>query len=289
MRCCIAATSSCSSDDPLTLQNTGDAAQLSGCTTFTGSITIAPQTSGPISIAGLKAITGDLLVKSAPNVTSIGADSLQQIGGKFTLIDCQVLGQLSFPQLTTVGDIDFEGLPNLNTLGFTSVVTQVNTLNIQNTFLGSLNGINLQQVKSIYIANNGMLQSISFQVTSLAQNLVLESNGDRLEATFPNLETAQNLTFRNCPTLSIPSLSNVTGSLGVYESTLDTISAVNLTFVGGTLAISNNKMLTNASFPILKTINGGLQVQNNTLLTDVSFPTLQTIGGAFDFYGGFTR
>jgi len=284
----IATAASCSSSDTLTIESQGDAAQLATCVTYTGNIAISTSASGAISIDGVRSITGDLTIKNAPNITTFGASSLQSVGGTFTLDNCQVLGALNFPRLTSVGEIDFEGLPNLNSLGFGSTVSQCNTLNIQNTFLGSLDGINLQKVKSIYIANNRMLQSISFQVTNLAGSLTLESNGDRLQAQFPNLESAQNLTFRNCPSVSIPSLQNLTGNLGVYESTLTDLSAVNLTLVGGTLAINGNTQLNNVSLPILKTINGGIQVQNNTILQKVNLPSLTTIGGAFDFYGNFT-
>lgn len=81
---------------------------------------------------------------------------------------------------------------------------------------------------------------------------------------------------------------NVTGSLGFYENSLTTISAVNLTSVGQSLAITANPNLNNISFPAVTTIGGGFQVQNNTNLQQVTVPNLQTIGGALDFYGGFT-
>jgi hypothetical protein len=219
----------------------------------------------------------------------VGADGLQEIGGDFTVNNCQILSTLSFPFLTTVGSLSLQALPNLNTLGFSANVASAKTLNIQNTFLGTLDGINLQTVDSIYIANNRLLQDISFQVSNISQSLVLESNGDRLTASFPNLQTASNLTFRSCPSVSIPSLHNVSGSLGFYENTMTSISAPNLTLVGGTLAVNTNTKLTNITFPALKTIGGGFQVQNNTQLTEVSFPAVQSIGGALDFYGNFTR
>jgi hypothetical protein len=184
--------------------------------------------------------------------------------------------------------LSLQALPNLNQLGFTTNVKSAAKLNIQNTFLATLDGINLQKVNSIYVANNRLLQDISFQVGSISDSLILESNGDRLTASFPNLQTASNLTFRSCPSISIPSLSNVTGSLGFYENTVTNIAAPNLTFVGGTLAVNTNVQLTNISMPILKTIQGGFQVQNNTQLKQASFPALQTIGGALDFYGNFT-
>jgi hypothetical protein len=272
----------------LTVQNAGDASALASCKTYTGSIAVATGTTDTLNFASVRAITGDLNVSGNDGITIVGADSLTSIGGKFTVNNCQILNSLSFPQLTSVGEIDFEGLPNLNTLGFTTNVARAGTLNIQNTFLATLDGINLQQVNDIYIANNRQLQDISFQVSNISKSLTLESNGDHLTASFPNLASAQNLTFRNVPSLSIPSLHNVSGSLGFYESTFSSIAAPNLTSVGGTLAINTNTQLTNVTFPVLKTITGGLQVQNNTILKEVAFPALTTVGGATDMFGNFT-
>jgi len=283
-----AAAASCSISATATIQNAGDASAIATCKTFSGSLALATGTSDPINIASVKVITGDLIAMNTPNITSFGADSLQQIGGDFTVNNCQILSTLAFPQLGSVGNMQLQALPNLNILGFTSTIQTAKTLNIQNTFLSTLDGINLQTVDSIYIANNRLLQDISFQVTNISQSLILESNGDRLTASFPNLQTASNLTFRSCPSVSIPSLHNVSGSLGFYENTLTSISAPNLTLVGGTLAVNTNTKLTNITFPILKTIGGGFQIQNNTKLTEVSFPQVQSIGGALDFYGAFT-
>jgi len=252
-------------------------------------LAIATGTSDPINIASVKAITGDLIVQNAPNLTAMGADSLQKIGGDFTVNNCQILSSLSFPQLTDVGNLNLQALPNLNQLGFTTNIRSAKTLNIQNTFLSTLDGINMQTVNSITIANNRLLQDISFQVANISQSLVLESNGDRLTASFPNLVTASNLTFRSCPSVSIPSLHNVSGSLGFYENTMQSIAAPNLTLVGGTLALNTNTQLANISMPILKTIGGGFQIQNNTKLLQVSFPAVQSIGGALDFFGNFTE
>jgi hypothetical protein len=271
------------------VQNAGDASALASCSTFSGSIAVQTDTSDTLNFASVKAITGDLSIVGNSQITVVGADSLRSIGGKFTVNNCQIINSLNFPQLTQVGTIDFEGLPNLNLLGFTSNVRQASILNIQNTFLSTLDGINLQLVDSIYIANNRLLQDISFQVSHISQSLTLESNGDRLTASFPNLQSAQNLTFRNVPSISIPSLFNVSGSLGFYENSIQSLSAPNLTSVSGTLAINTNTQLTNVTIPNLKTITGSLQVQNNTLLTVINFPALQTVGGATDMFGNFTE
>jgi hypothetical protein len=241
-----------------------------------------------MAFPGVRRITGDLTATGATNVSSISSDSLESIGGTFGLSDLQTLNTLSFLQLSEVGEINFEGLPNLNALNFPQIVSSAKSLNIQNTFLSTLNGINLQEVDTIYIANNRLLQDISFQVSELTGTLNVESNGDQLQLAFPNLITASNITFRDIPSVSLPSLANTTGSLGFYESSFTSLHLPNLTNVGGTFAINTNPELTNVTAPLLESIVGGIQVQNNTKLEDISFPALATVRGATDMFGSFT-
>lgn len=236
----------------------------------------------------MQRITGDLTATGATNVTSISADSLESIGGIFGLQNLQKLNTINFLEITEVGGLDFSGLPNLNVLNFPKNIRSARSLNIQNTFLSSLNGINLQEVETIYIANNRLLQDISFQVSDLIGTINVESNGDQLQLEFPNLITASNITFRNIPAISIPSLTNTSGSLGFYESSFEILFAPNLTAVGGTLAINTNPKLTNISLPLLEEVSGGIQIQNNTVLEEVSLPALTTVAGATDMYGNFT-
>merc|ERR1711977_554688 len=116
----------------------------------------------------------------------------------------------------------------------------------------------------------------------------IESNGDQLQLAFPNLITASNITFRDIPSISVPSLTNTSGSLGFYESSFETLNLPNLTEVGGTLAINTNSRLNNITAPVLERVTGGVQVQNNTVLEEITFPALTTVTGATDMYGNFT-
>lgn len=284
----VFAQNGCSTSATLTVVSPADASGLSSCTTFSGSVAIATEAAGIFSFPSVRRITGDLTATGATNVSSISADSLESIGGTFGLNNLQTLNTLNFQQISQVGKIDFSGLPNLNMLNFPQNIRSASSLNIQNTFLNSLNGINLQQVDSIYIANNNLLQDISFQLSNLTGTINVESNGNQLQVKFPNLITASNITFRNVPSIAIPSLTNTTGSLGFYECSLSSLAAPNLTAVGGTLAINTNPSLTNISMPVLEQITGGLQVQNNSVLQSVSFPALTTVTGATDMYGNFT-
>jgi hypothetical protein len=228
-------------------------------------------------------------MNGATNVTSLSAASLQTIGGTFLVEDIVLLTAINMPALATVGDLTFMGLPNLATL--TMNLSQINNFNVQNTFLPALPSINATTVNSINVANNRQLNQMAFSVSTVTTSIDVEANGPSFTVQLPNLISAQNITFRGCSNIEIPSLTNVTGSLGFYESPLTSISAPNFTATSnqGTLAINTNPSLTNVSFPLLKTIAGGIQIQNNTVLKDLEFDNLQTIGGAIDFYGAFDR
>jgi hypothetical protein len=143
-------------------------------------------------------------------------------------------------------------------------------------------------VDNVHIANNRPLQDINFQLQSISRSLTFESNGDRLTVSFPNLETAQNITFHNIPTISIPSLHNVASLLGFYDNSVSTINAPNLTSIKGTIAIKTNVERPNISMFVLKTITGSLQIQNNSV-SEVSLPALETMSGATNIFGNFTR
>jgi len=282
------AQNGCRTTGTLTVVSPADASGLSSCTTFSGSVAIATEAAGQFSFPSVRRITGDLTATGATNVTSISADSLESIGGTFGIDNLQQLNSLNFLQLAEVGELSFSGLPNLNALNFPQNIRSAQSLNIQNTFLSTLNGINLQEVDTIYIANNNLLQDISFQVSNLTGTINVESNGDQLQLAFPNLITASNITFRDVPSISIPSLTNTSGSLGFYECSFQNLACPNLTTVGGTLAINTNPELTNISMPLLEEVTGGVQVQNNTILEEVTFPALTTVTGATDMYGNFT-
>lgn len=284
------AQSSCTVSATQTIQSAGDATALAGCTTFTGSIQIASSTTDQIALNGITRITGDLVANNVSQVSLISGDSLTTIGGSFTLMDVQLLTTLSFPQLTTVGNLNWVGLPNLQGLSFTTGLKKVSSLVIDNTQLNSLSGINLQTADSVMISNNPYLGTIDMQIGNVSQALAIEANSRNTTVTFPNLEWAYNITFRNVSSVNIASLAYVNDSMGFFGNYFESVSAPNLTYVGSSLSFVSNEALANASFPQLTTVDGGLQYANNTATVDINgFPALQTVGGAFDAYGNFSR
>ena len=272
----------------LTIQNSGDASGIANCLTYSGDITIA--TNAPdIRLDGVRRIDGSLSLKGNDQLSSFSGDQLQQIDDLFEIKNIQLLTTLNFPSLTSATTVEWEGLPNLQGLSLGAGLTQADTLSIQNTGLYNLEGINLESVDTVIIANNPDLTAISMQVDRITGSLSLQANGRELAVDFPNLEIANNATFRNCSSIGLDSLSAVNGSLGFLANFMDSISAPNHTSVGGTLGFISNAALTNISMPQLKSLTGGLLIANNTNLEEIDgFPKLSSVMGNVDCTGSFS-
>ena len=291
----------CSTSATLTIMSAADASSLASCTTYSGSVSIPsgatfPQDSSghqAISIDGVQKITNNLTITGLDNLDSIEMGDLKSIGG-FTLGALTQLSTLSLPQLASIDSMNFTALPALTSLSFgTTGITQANTILVSNTGLTSLMGINnLESVYSFNVNNNQGLQNISLQVTSIKGALDIEANdgfSSGLTTSFPLLETAMNLTFRNCSSVSLPSLANVSQYLGFYGNTMQSFIAPNLTTTGGLVFVDNIAM-TNISIPELTSVNGSYQIANNTMLKQINgFEKLATVKGALDFNGNFTE
>jgi hypothetical protein len=196
--------------------------------------------------------------------------------------------------LQSVGSIEWVALPALSQLTFPATVSTATSVTISNTFLSTLDGINLNTVGTMQIDNNNRLKTFSTQVANITSQLNINANGNNLQVSFPNLIWAANMTFRNISSISIPSLATVNGSLGFYGNYMTDIAAPNLTTVGsfsnkvGSLAFVANSKLANISMPLLSSVGGAVQIANNTALNAISFESLSTVGGAIDFSGNFT-
>lgn len=272
-----------------TIQNAGDAAGLRGCQTFTGSIALATGTTDNIALDGIRTIQGSLIADNVTQITQLSGSSLETITDSFTLNGLTILSTLNFPRLVSVDTIAWTALPALQGLSFTTGVQEATNLDIENTQLNSLSGINLQVIDTLKIANNPYLQEINMQLGNVTKSMTIEANGNAVDVTLPNMIWAYNITMRNVSTVSMPSLRTVNGSLGFYSNTFDAVSAANLTSVGGSLSFVSNTDLANVSMPMLRTIGGGFQIANNTMLKVVDgFTALTSVSGALDFNGNFT-
>jgi hypothetical protein len=224
-------------------------------------------------------------------LTELSADQLGSIGGKFNLQNLTILSTLAFSSLNNVHEIYWQGLPALQGLNFFQGVSKAKNVLISNTQLNSLAGIELETVGNFDIDNNPFLNTVNVNsIKTISGSLTVSANYKNLDITFDNLQSANNMTFRNVSSVVMPSLYQVNGSLGFYSDTFQSYSAPNLTSTGGPLAFVDCPQLSNISMPKLTGVGGGFLIANNTNLKSIDgFPKLQTIVGALDFAGVFDK
>ncbi|KAF2648497.1 GPI-anchored cell wall organization protein Ecm33 [Lophiostoma macrostomum CBS 122681] len=279
----------CSNQATTTVQSNADASAFASCKTFSGSIAISTGTTDNIALDGIGTIDGDLILKNNSQIQQLSGADLVNITGNFVVETVQVLNTVNFPKLKNVDSLSFTGLANLRELGFTAGIQTAGNIDIENTQLTSLTGLNVTQADTIKIANNGLLDTIDLPVTTITDIMSLDNNNIAVTVTLNELESAQNLTFRNCSSVSIPNIETINGSLQLLGSKFENFNATNLTSIGGALAIVDNNSLQNISFPALTKIGGALEVANNTDLNDIEFNKLDTVSGALDFHGNITK
>jgi hypothetical protein len=201
----------------------------------------------------------------------------------------QVLNTVSFPKLEEVDSLIFLGLPAMRSLGFDTGIQSAGNIDIENTHITTLTGLNVTEADTIKIANNPLLDTIDLPVTTIKDIMELDQNNVGVMVTLDSLESAQNLTFRNCSSVSLSKIETLNGSLNLFGSKFENFNATNLTSIGGALAIIDNNSLQNISFPALTKIGGALNVANNTDLHDIEFNKLETVSGSLDFHGNITK
>lgn len=285
------AQNQCGSSSTFTIQSSGDASRIAKCATWQGDIDVSPDLTDDIVLDGtLQSIDGDFTIKGNSKLEHVAGGSLVNITGKLEVNDVSQLSTLSFPKLTALGSLVLQGLPNLRELDFTSQVTDCPNIDIQNTELQDLNGVNVDEAKIILLANNKGIGNITMDVTNVTESLTLSFNNEDVAVSFPKLLQAKNATFRAVGSLNLPALSKIApGSMGVYESKLDTLACPNLTSTAQDLTINTNGQLTNVSFPKLKSVGASLQIANNTQLRKIDgFPELTDVSAALDFSGDLT-
>ncbi|KAG9229472.1 hypothetical protein BJ875DRAFT_507918 [Amylocarpus encephaloides] len=206
------ATSTVCSQATAVVNSAADASALANCATIAGSIVIGPSATGIISIDGPEQIGGDLTCSDAGGLVSLGSTTIASIGGSFALSNLTLLSTLNMASLKSVQIINWSALPALSQLSFTAVVSKATSVTITNTFLSTLNGINLETVSVLDINNNNHLKTFSTRVANVTSLLSIS----------------------NASSIEIPSLAVVNGSMGLYGNYITSLSALNLTTVGYT-------------------------------------------------------
>ena len=273
----------------MTINSNSDVSKLESCSKLDGKLTVGTAVTSVELPSTLNSITGDLEIIGATQLTSFDASGLKTIGGSFNLQGLTVLSTLSCPELVSVGDISWATLPALQSLSFTKEVSKARNVEITDTLLSSLNGINLRTCQRFNINNNRYLKLVTVQLEDVSEILVVDANGKDLNASFPNLVWANNITIRHAGDISFPVLEAVNNSAAFVNNTFASADFPELSKVGESLAFVSCSRLTKISADALEEIGGTFQLANNTRLAKVDgFGALKVVGGAVDLSGVFT-
>ncbi|KKY14350.1 putative gpi-anchored cell wall organization protein ecm33 [Diplodia seriata] len=275
-----------------TIGSSEEASALAACTTYSGTVAIATDAAKNVALDGLEVINGNLTADSATELCNLSGNALRHVDN-FYLRELAALSSMDFPLLTSVDVIEWSALPSLGHLSFSTPISRATSVNIQDTFLGSFEGLglgNLKTVGTLYVGNNKYMENITIpNLDTVDTSISFESNGfDANEISLPVLATAADMAFRNATSVSIPSLTNITGDLFVAGAEGATFSAGSLEEIGSTLTMVDSESLSNLSFPALAAVGGSVNISRNPNLTTLAFASLQTIGGDVDLDGTFT-
>jgi len=278
-------------DDPVEINSQADADQISSCKGVENDVILATTAGSTIDLSGsLTEIGGSLVVKNNGLIQTLQSSSLRTIGNVFQLQNVTSLTSVIFPGLEEVGSINWVTLNKLPEPTFgTPGITKAKSVMIQDTFIINLNGVNVQEVTDLKLANNRRLSKFSSSIKTLSNVLEITANGLDLDVEMPNLEWIANMTIANVSSFSIPSLKVVNGSMRFDSNYFESFLAPNLTQLqDGDLSFVSNAKLTNISFPLLKNIGGGLTIANNTQLDKIDgLNALEDVGGAIIMRGSF--
>jgi hypothetical protein len=281
----------CPTQNPVMINSDADAKNMldQSCTKLDASIVFGKGVVN-ISLDNLVSITGDFTCTDATQLSSISAAKLRNIGGTFGLMRLTSLKSLVFPELVSVGQIDWETLPALEGLEMTKQITQARRVLITDTIMTSLNGINITSTAYFNINNNRFLRNIDCSLQEVSDMLDINSNGKSLKASFPDLTWANNITIRDASSVSFPMLEKVNSSCSFINNTFDSISFPELTQVGGSFSFAACPSLTNITASKVKSIGGTFLIANNSNLAVLEgFGSVTKVGGSVDFAGKFTN
>ncbi|KAK4448272.1 hypothetical protein QBC34DRAFT_116820 [Podospora aff. communis PSN243] len=273
-----------------TINSQADATGLAGCKTVRGSVLIAPLAGAAIDISGPSQITGDLKILDNRVLESFKSNDLTIVGGAFTMLNVTRLSSLVLPSLTRVKSLNWQTINALDTASIGPPgLTEAEEVIISDTFLSSLEGIDLSSVTNMDINNNRRLVEFTTQLGNLSNRLNIQANGQDLVVSMPNLKWIANMTIANVSSISVPSLATVNGSARFDSNTFQSFSAPNLTRTqSGDISFVGNAFLTNITLPKLTQIGGGLLIANNSALQKIDgFSQLKTVGGAVKMFGVF--
>lgn len=285
----VSAASSTCTQSTITITSAAQATGL-GCDTVSGTLLIDDKDIKEVSLDGPKKV-GSIIVSNAAGLIRLSSSTISEITGTFNMTDLNSLSSLEFSALRSVDSINWVSLDQLPGVTFgTEGVTKVSKLLISDTFISSLDGLNVAAVDDLDINNNRKLVSWDSDLVNVTSALKLQGNGlGAMVVNMPKLKKAASLEIRNVQEFNAKALTTI-GNLRFEENDkMKAFAAPNVTSVDE-VSFTDNEIIKNITFPLVTSMSGALTIQNNTGLETIDgFPKLETIKGTLIFRGDFTE
>ncbi|KAI1800605.1 hypothetical protein F4811DRAFT_566839 [Daldinia bambusicola] len=283
------------SDPTTTISAPADATGLSSCRHFPGSVKIVDNDPAAdaenlkeLDTLDLESIGGDLILEDSPSLVSLKGDKLKRVDGTFRMHNVTELSILRFPQLESIGSIDWFTLRSLGVFSFSETgvfIAEHGNISISNTHLRLVEHINSTSVADLVVTDNYRLVILSLGVNNVTGSIAIENN-QYLSVILPNVEHTGSLSLRRIFNLAVPSLRAIAGPVLLNSNRFNALDASALTTVSGEMTYANNDERIDISFPALASIGGQLTVKNTTKL--LKLPTLKSVNGDVNIEGSFT-
>lgn len=177
----------------------------------------------------------------------------------------------------------------LRNLYFDSGITHALTIRIDETALSSLDGINPDELETLYITSNPDLVDVRMQsLKSSSIGIIIASENKDTHVALPNLESAMYIELHGIGNITLPSLKSVPGSIMLQANNMERIE-LPVTTVGADLWVTRNEDLKELVLPELATVTRSFKIADNPLLKALSFDKLKTVGARLDFSGNLTK
>ncbi|KAF2136197.1 uncharacterized protein K452DRAFT_362703 [Aplosporella prunicola CBS 121167] len=261
-----------------------EALDLASCKTFDGSIAISKDVWDSISLDGLEEITGSLSIEEgADTLTYFSANSLTSLGS-LGLHEAPILTGFDLPSLNKIDSLSLSSLPLLWDVDFGDSIEKCSSVEVRDTTLTKLE-LDVAEPDTIIIEENDFLWSVSVSSTTVNEEISIGANGNALDISFPQLESASKVTMSNASALSFPALTSI-DSLVIKDSYIvdEGFDFSLLETISGDLEISGVWDLSSLSLSSLKSVGGDLKVWDSGF-SSVNFESLETVGGDMELSG----
>ncbi|CCK70690.1 Sps2p KNAG_0F00180 [Huiozyma naganishii CBS 8797] len=243
-----------------------------------------------LDLAPIQKVEEDLTIMNCKKLRVLKSSTLEEIGGKLSIVNITSLASVEFPSLNSIDKVEIKVLPVLSKMELGSNLAGISQYTVSDTAISNMDQLrNLKDIEFIDINNNRFLDQVNFdKIRKISHNCRLHGNAKSMELSFPELEKVGNMSVRGVSTVNLPKLKAVDSSLEFHENTFKTLEVLKLQSIEGSLGIVDNSNLRKLNFSQVANINGGLIISNNTELTKLQdFPNLKSVGGGLRFEGCF--